>query len=105
MSDVDLYIVLFLFQSDPDEDLVSTDLLKMYKKPGEKRNGNSSDKELIDISSDDDSLKNDEEVPVKRMRTDSVVTVGNKPSKKHSQNDNILEPEIQVYIKNVFTQI
>lgn len=32
-------------------------LLKMYKKSQNKQNGNSSDKELIDISSDDDVSK------------------------------------------------
>ena len=32
-------------------------LLKMYKKSQNKQNGNSSDKELIDISSDDDVNK------------------------------------------------
>lgn len=34
-------------------------LLKMYKKLQNKQNGNSSDKELIDISSDDDADKAD----------------------------------------------
>ena len=34
-------------------------LLHMYKKPQYRQNGNSSDKELIDISSDDDASKVD----------------------------------------------
>lgn len=34
-------------------------LLKMYKKSQNKQNGNSSDKELIDISSDDDVSKSE----------------------------------------------
>lgn len=42
-------------QSDTQGDTLSSELIKMYKKSLSGRNGNSSDKELIDISSDDDN--------------------------------------------------
>ncbi|XP_043251788.1 nuclear valosin-containing protein-like [Colletes gigas] len=44
-------------ESDPRNTMLSGMLLKMYKKSQNKQNGNSSDKELIDISSDDDVSK------------------------------------------------
>lgn len=44
-------------ESDPQNTMLDGMLLKMYKKSQNKQNGNSSDKELIDISSDDDVSK------------------------------------------------
>ncbi|XP_392923.5 nuclear valosin-containing protein-like [Apis mellifera] len=44
-------------ESDPQNTMLDGMLLKMYKKSQNKQNGNSSDKELIDISSDDDVNK------------------------------------------------
>ncbi|KZC05562.1 Nuclear valosin-containing protein-like [Dufourea novaeangliae] len=44
-------------ESDPQNNMLGGILLKMYKKSQNKQNGNSSDKELIDISSDDDGSK------------------------------------------------
>ncbi|XP_071560797.1 nuclear valosin-containing protein-like isoform X2 [Temnothorax nylanderi] len=44
-------------------------LLHMYKKTQFKQNGNSSDKELIDISSDDDGAKVDSSKPEKDVKT------------------------------------
>ncbi|XP_050592650.1 nuclear valosin-containing protein-like isoform X1 [Bombus affinis] len=44
-------------ESDPQNTVLDGMLLKMYKKSQNKQNGNSSDKELIDISSDDDVSK------------------------------------------------
>ena len=46
-------------ESDPQNTMLDGMLLKMYKKTQNKQNGNSSDKELIDISSDDDADKGD----------------------------------------------
>ncbi|XP_031837266.1 nuclear valosin-containing protein-like smid isoform X2 [Nomia melanderi] len=46
-------------ESDPQNTMLDGMLLKMYKKSQNKQNGNSSDKELIDISSDDDASKVD----------------------------------------------
>nr|XP_033330799.1 nuclear valosin-containing protein-like [Megalopta genalis]XP_033330800.1 nuclear valosin-containing protein-like [Megalopta genalis]XP_033330801.1 nuclear valosin-containing protein-like [Megalopta genalis] len=46
-------------ESDPQNTMLDGMLLKMYKKSQNKQNGNSSDKELIDISSDDDASKAD----------------------------------------------
>ncbi|XP_018404185.1 PREDICTED: nuclear valosin-containing protein-like [Cyphomyrmex costatus] len=46
-------------ESDSQRASISDMLLRMYKKPQYKQNGNSSDKELIDISSDDDVSKDD----------------------------------------------
>ncbi|XP_076656599.1 nuclear valosin-containing protein-like smid isoform X1 [Halictus rubicundus] len=46
-------------ESDPQNTMLDDMLLKVYKKSQNKQNGNSSDKELIDISSDDDASKAD----------------------------------------------
>ncbi|XP_076679935.1 nuclear valosin-containing protein-like smid [Andrena cerasifolii] len=46
-------------ESDPENTMLDGMLLKMYKRTQNKQNGNSSDKELIDISSDDDADKGD----------------------------------------------
>ncbi|KAG5331333.1 NVL protein, partial [Acromyrmex charruanus] len=46
-------------ESDSQRASISDMLLHMYKKPQYRQNGNSSDKELIDISSDDDASKVD----------------------------------------------
>ncbi|XP_017887180.1 nuclear valosin-containing protein-like [Ceratina calcarata] len=46
-------------ESDPQNSMLDGMLLKMYKNSQNKQNGNSSDKELIDISSDDDVSKVD----------------------------------------------
>ncbi|KYN16964.1 Nuclear valosin-containing protein-like protein [Trachymyrmex cornetzi] len=46
-------------ESDSQRASISDMLLHMYKKPQHRQNGNSSDKELIDISSDDDASKVD----------------------------------------------
>ena len=46
-------------ESDPQNTMLDGMLLKMYKRSQSKQNGNSSDKELIDISSDDDADKGD----------------------------------------------
>lgn len=46
-------------ESDPQPAILGDVLLKMFKKSKGKQNGNSSDKELIDISSDDDVEKCD----------------------------------------------
>ena len=48
---------MYWFQSDSQNTVLDGMLLKMYKNSQNKQNGNSSDKELIDISSDDDVSK------------------------------------------------
>ncbi|XP_034950714.1 nuclear valosin-containing protein-like isoform X2 [Chelonus insularis] len=55
----------------PVNDPLGKELLKMYTKSSE-RNGNSSDKELIDISSDDDSEKLEDIAPEKIARSSHV---------------------------------
>lgn len=52
-------------ESDPQPAILGDELLKMFKKSKSKQNGNSSDKELIDISSDDDVEKDESKSPKK----------------------------------------
>ncbi|XP_020709562.2 nuclear valosin-containing protein-like isoform X2 [Athalia rosae] len=47
-------------ERDVPNDILNSQLLKMYKKNLDGQNGNSSDKELIDISSDDEQSKTEE---------------------------------------------
>lgn len=71
---------------------MSTDLLDMYKKTSDHQNGNSSDKELIDISSDDESSKV-EENPPKRMKKS---TSDPKQKRITEPLSSIYTPEVQV---------
>lgn len=66
-------------------DTLNKELLKMYKKTADEQNGNS-DKELIDISSDDDSGKIEDIAPEKSLS--SIATRGNssKPSQKNTHS-------------------
>ncbi|KAK0084989.1 hypothetical protein PV325_005986 [Microctonus aethiopoides] len=69
----------------PVNDTLNKELLKMYKKTADEQNGNS-DKELIDISSDDDSGKIEDIAPEKSLS--SIATRGNssKPSQKNTHS-------------------
>ncbi|KAI4478757.1 hypothetical protein M0802_014496 [Mischocyttarus mexicanus] len=62
-------------ESDPQTTILGDVLLKMFKKSKGKQNGNSSDKELIDISSDDDVEKS---VQKKSEEKDKNSVVANK---------------------------
>ncbi|XP_011643557.1 nuclear valosin-containing protein-like [Pogonomyrmex barbatus] len=61
-------------ESDPQRASMGDMLLQMYKKPQNKQNGNSSDKELIDISSDDDVAKVDSKTEQDAKTSESRCT-------------------------------
>ncbi|XP_076749603.1 nuclear valosin-containing protein-like smid [Xylocopa sonorina] len=75
-------------ESDPQNTMLDGMLLKMYKKSQSKQNGNSSDKELIDISSDDD---------VNKMESNSIMinepeTMEKNQQEKPSPSSCIVKP-------------
>ncbi|XP_043286241.1 nuclear valosin-containing protein-like [Venturia canescens] len=60
-------------ESDSQNDLLSKEFIKFYKKNIDSQNGNSSDKELIDISSDDENDKHCTENVKKRREDDHLM--------------------------------
>ncbi|XP_020295662.1 nuclear valosin-containing protein-like [Pseudomyrmex gracilis] len=60
-------------ESDSQHALVGDTILRMYQRPHGKQNGNSSDKELIDISSDDDVSKVESKNEKDLKQPDSVI--------------------------------
>ncbi|CAG5108706.1 Similar to NVL: Nuclear valosin-containing protein-like (Homo sapiens) [Cotesia congregata] len=70
----------------PGNDTLGRELIKMYKKSVDEMNGNGSDKELIDISSDDDSEKVEDIAPEKSQQfaMSSEQTSGKSGSKSSS---------------------
>lgn len=67
-------------ESDSPNTMLDSMLMKMYKKVQGKQNGNSSDKELIDISSDDDVSKTESNSNKKKKESDSEEKSAQQPS-------------------------
>ncbi|XP_053593688.1 nuclear valosin-containing protein-like [Microplitis demolitor] len=68
----------------PGNDTLGRELIKMYKKSVDEVNGNSSDKELIDISSDDDSEKIEDIAPEKSQQFAVSAQSSSKSASKSS---------------------
>lgn len=81
----------YWFQSDPQNTMLDGMLLKMYKRTQNKQNGNSSDKELIDISSDDDADKGE---PNPCSKTNEPEPAEKSPQQKAGPSSHAEKPPV-----------